>query len=371
MAIASAVAGSPVPALTPPADMIRLEGLRKIFGAKGKPQVTALDGIDLAVPAGSITAIIGPSGAGKSSLLRAVNLLERPDAGTVTVGGTDLTALDEASLRRARQSIGMIFQHFNLLANRTVSGNVALALELAGWQKARIAPRVTELLALVGLSDKADQYPAALSGGQKQRVGIARALAPQPQLLLCDEATSALDPETTRQILALIRQINQQLGLTVLLITHEMSVVREVADHVVVLEAGRIVEQGDVTRIFTHPHHPTTRHFLSGETGTQLPERLAVHVSPVARAGDVRLVRLHALGAIAAGPILGRLAEAGIGAGLVAGRVQPLKGQPFTALVLALDGSENTINNMVTRLRADGCDIEELGYVAADAVAAG
>ncbi|MDG5493888.1 ATP-binding cassette domain-containing protein [Niveispirillum sp. BGYR6] len=349
--------------------MVRLTGLRKVFGGKGKPAVTALDGVDLIAPTGSITAIIGPSGAGKSSLLRAVNLLERPDSGSVIVGGQDLTALSEADLRQARQSIGMIFQHFNLLANRTVAGNVALALELAGWPRDRIGPRVAELLELVGLTDKAGQYPAALSGGQKQRVGIARALAPNPQLLLCDEATSALDPETTRQILELLRRINRQLGLTVLLITHEMSVVREVADHVVVLEAGRIIEQGDVTRIFTHPQHPTTRDFLAGETGTRLPAALAARLSPIARHGDVALVRLHALGPVAAGPVLAGFALAGVAASLVAGRVQALKEIPFAALVLALKGDATAIAAEINHLRAQGADIEELGHVAADAVA--
>lgn len=354
-----------------PSPLVCLRGIRKSYRARGRDEVIALDGVDLELTAGSITAIIGPSGAGKSSLLRAVNLLERPDAGLVTVDGQELTLLDEPTLRRARQRIGMIFQHFNLLSNRTVAGNVALALELAGWDKGLIAPRVAELLALVGLTDKADQYPATLSGGQKQRVGIARALAPNPQLLLCDEATSALDPETTHQILDLIGRINRELGLTVLLITHEMAVVRAVADQVVVLEQGRIVEQGDVTRIFTHPSHPTTRDFLAAETGTRLPPALAEQLSSTRRPGDRRLIRLHALGALAAGPLLGGFATAGVEAGLVAGRVQPLKDQPFAALVLALAGPDAAIESEISRLRTAGADIEELGHVAADAVAAG
>lgn len=351
--------------------MVRLAGIAKTFHGKDGRAVAALAGIDLDIPRGGITAIVGPSGAGKSSLLRAVNLLERPDAGTVIVGGRDLTGLDEEALRRARQSIGMIFQHFNLLANRTVAGNVALSLELSGWPAAKIGPRVAELLDLVGLTDKATQYPAALSGGQKQRVGIARALAPNPQLLLCDEATSALDPETTRQILALIRQINRELGLTVLLITHEMAVVREVADQVVVLEAGRIIEQGPVAQVFAHPTHPTTRRFLLGETGTELPAALAARLSPTPIAGGATLIRLHAVGDLAASPLLSDLGAAGIGARLVAGRVQPLGEQPFAGLIAALTGDTGTIDTAIHQLRARGAEIEVLGHVATDAVTAG
>lgn len=365
------VTGQDAPDVAPPMGMVRLVGIAKTFHGKDGRSVAALAGIDLDIPQGGITAIVGPSGAGKSSLLRAVNLLERPDAGTVIVGGRDLTALDEESLRRARQSIGMIFQHFNLLANRTVAGNVALSLELAGWPAAKIGPRVAELLELVGLTDKATQYPAALSGGQKQRVGIARALAPNPQLLLCDEATSALDPETTRSILALIRRINRDLGLTVLLITHEMAVVRDVADQVAVLEAGRIIEQGPVAQIFAHPSHPTTRRFLLGETGTELPAHLADRLSPSPVAGGATLVRLHAVGALAASPLLSDLGAAGIGVRLVAGRVQPLGDTPFAGLIAALTGQIAAIDAAIQQLRARGAEIEVLGHVATDAVAAG
>ncbi|MFV3073633.1 methionine ABC transporter ATP-binding protein [Niveispirillum fermenti] len=354
----------------PPASMVRLSGIAKIFQSKDGTPVAALDGIDLDIPHGGITAIVGPSGAGKSSLLRAVNMLERPDAGRVVVDGTDLTMLDEPALRRVRQSIGMIFQHFNLLANRTVAGNVALSLELAGWNRDRIGPRVAELLALVGLTEKAGQYPAALSGGQKQRVGIARALAPSPRLLLCDEATSALDPETTRQILALIRRINRELGLTVLLITHEMGVVREVADQVVVLEAGRIIEQGPVATVFAHPRHPTTRRFLLGETGTALPPALATRLSSAPVQDGAVLIRLHAVGGLAASPLLSDLGRMGIGVRLVAGRVQSLGDQPFAGLVAALTGPAGGINDAIHQLRAQGAEIEVLGHVATDAVTA-
>jgi D-methionine transport system ATP-binding protein len=202
--------------------------------------------------------IIGRSGAGKSSLVRVINLLNRPTKGEVIVAGRDLTQLNDAQLRAARRDIGMVFQHFNLLSSRTVFDNAALPLELAGMDKAAIRERVNPLLELVGLSALADRYPSQISGGQKQRVGIARALASRPKVLLSDEATSALDPETTRSILALLRQVNKELGLTVVLITHQMQVIKQVADRVAVIDAGRIVEQGPVIDVFTRPQQAIT-----------------------------------------------------------------------------------------------------------------
>src|SRR6187455_1123674 len=228
--------------------MIQLQGITQAYGAH-----EALRGVDLDVAPGEIFGIIGRSGAGKSSLVRTINLLNRPRAGKVIVGGRELTALPDAQLRAARREIGLIFQHFNLLSSRTVAQNVALPLELAGVAPAEIRQRVDELLDLVGLADMRDRYPAELSGGQKQRVGIARALATRPKVLLSDEATSALDPETTIQILNLLKRINAELNLTILFITHEMSVVRQLADRVAVMEAGRIVEQGTTYDIFSSP----------------------------------------------------------------------------------------------------------------------
>ena len=216
--------------LIEPEAAIRFENVSKTFSARGKgDEVRALDGIDLSVPAGSILGVIGRSGAGKSTLIRLVNGLEKPTGGRVVVDGTEVSALDERGLRAVRSRVGMIFQHFNLLSSRTAYANVALPLEIAGVAKAEIRTRVEPLLDLVGLADKSHRYPAELSGGQKQRVGIARALATQPKVLLSDEATSALDPETTRSILELLSSINRELGLTILLITHEMSVIRGVA----------------------------------------------------------------------------------------------------------------------------------------------
>ncbi|MFI1355650.1 methionine ABC transporter ATP-binding protein [Streptomyces sp. NPDC020898] len=238
--------------------MITTSGLTKVYRSRGR-EVTALDGVDLHVREGEVYGVIGQSGAGKSSLIRCFNLLERPTAGTVSVDGHDLTALAGRGpragreLRRARSRIGMVFQHFNLLSSRTVQDNVELPLEILGTPGRERSRKALELLDLVGLSDKANAYPAQLSGGQKQRVGIARALAGDPKVLLSDEATSALDPETTRSILQLLRDLNRQLGLTVLLITHEMDVVKSICDSAALMENGRIVESGTVSELLATP----------------------------------------------------------------------------------------------------------------------
>lgn len=238
--------------------MITTSGLTKVYQSRGR-EVTALDGVDLHVRQGEVYGVIGQSGAGKSSLIRCVNLLERPTTGSVSVDGVDLTALAGSGrragkeLREARSRIGMVFQHFNLLSSRTVQGNIELPLEILGISGRERSRKAAELLDLVGLADKAKSYPGQLSGGQKQRVGIARALAGDPKVLLSDEATSALDPETTRQILQLLRDLNRQLGLTVLLITHEMDVVKSVCDSAALMKQGRIVESGTVSELLATP----------------------------------------------------------------------------------------------------------------------
>ena len=232
--------------------MIKLSNITKVF-QQGNRTIQALNDVSLHVPAGQIYGVIGASGAGKSTLIRCVNLLERPTQGSVQVDGQELTALSEKELTRARRQIGMIFQHFNLLASRTVFGNVALPLELDNTSKDEIKRRVPELLDLVGLGDKHDSYPANLSGGQKQRVGIARALAARPDVLLCDEATSALDPETTASVLNLLADINQKLNLTIVLITHELEVVKTLCDHAALLEHGEIIESGRIADLLVAP----------------------------------------------------------------------------------------------------------------------
>ncbi|MFE5832818.1 methionine ABC transporter ATP-binding protein [Streptomyces sp. NPDC056488] len=264
--------------------MITTSGLTKVYESRGR-QVTALDGVDLHVREGEVFGVIGQSGAGKSSLIRCVNLLERPTSGTVTVDGVDLTALAGKGrragkdLRRARSSIGMVFQHFNLLSSRTVKDNIELPLEILGISGAERSRRALELLDLVGLADKAKAYPAQLSGGQKQRVGIARALAGKPKVLLSDEATSALDPETTRSILQLLRDLNQQLGLTVLLITHEMDVVKTICDSAALMQHGRVVESGTVGELLATPGSQLAAELFPVGGAPTGPDRTVVDVT--------------------------------------------------------------------------------------------
>ncbi|EOW6744626.1 methionine ABC transporter ATP-binding protein [Cronobacter dublinensis] len=241
--------------------MIVLRNISKLFH-QGKDTITAVDDVNLNVERGQIYGIIGYSGAGKSTLIRLLNGLEKPTSGTVTIAGKEISAARGESLRQARLKISMVFQHFNLLWSRTVSENIAFSMQIAGVPKAEIKTRVAELIDLVGLKGRENAYPSRLSGGQKQRVGIARALANRPDVLLCDEATSALDPQTTDQILDLLQDINRRFGLTIVLITHEMHVVRKICDRVAVMEEGRVVEEGDVLQVFTHPQQPITRQFV-------------------------------------------------------------------------------------------------------------
>lgn len=346
--------------------MVTFEGVTKTFGgADGKPGFAALAGIDYIVPKGSITGIIGRSGAGKSTLIRLANGLEKPSTGRVVVDGVDVAALDEKSLRTLRRSVGMIFQHFNLLSSRTAFDNVALPLEIAGMGKREIETRVAPLLDLVGLSDKANRYPAELSGGQKQRVGIARALATQPKLLLSDEATSALDPETTQSILELLKRINAELGLTVLLITHEMEVVKTIASQVAVIDRGLIVEEGTTFDIFTAPKHETTRSLLSSSVGVKLPHWVTSGLKPEATEGDRVLVRLVFFGETAFQPLTARLvAEIGLDVNILAGTIEEISGQPFGSLVVSYPASTE-VTARASRFYAEtGLHTEVLGYVA-------
>ena len=298
--------------------MIRTTALSKVYRSRDR-QVTALDDVDLRVREGEIFGVLGRSGAGKSTLIRCVNLLERPTSGTVEVGGRDLTALSARELRAERRKIGMIFQHFNLLSSRTVAGNVAVPLEIAGLGRSARARRVAELLDLVGLGEHAKAHPAQLSGGQKQRVGIARALAAQPRVLLSDEATSALDPETTRSILALLRDLRDRLGLTILLITHEMDVVKNVCDSAALMENGRVVESGTVGELLGRPGSRLAREMfplgppgsLAGRTVLDITfrgeETAQPFVSTLARSYDVDVNILGAAVEDVGGRQIGRM----------------------------------------------------------------
>ena len=260
--------------------MIELTHISKDFASGGRT-VHAVQDVSLSIGKGEIFGIIGFSGAGKSTLVRCINLLERPTSGSVTVDGKEMTALSARELRQARKKIGMIFQHFNLMPSRTVFGNVAYPLRGSGLSREQIADKVQRLLELVGIGDKAEAYPKQLSGGQKQRVAIARALANDPNVLLCDEATSALDPQTTKAILRLLKNLNEKLGITVVIITHEMAVVKEICDRVAVMEHGRVVEQGEVFNVFADPRQEITRSFIHTTSNLRKIEELIEEDSPV------------------------------------------------------------------------------------------
>lgn len=333
--------------------MIAFQNLQKSYVVDGRA-ITALHPLDLQIQAGEVFGIIGHSGAGKSTLIRLINRLEEPSGGRVLIEGEDATALDADGLRALRRRIGMIFQHFNLLSARTVADNVAFPLELAGTPKAEIDARVAELLRTVGLETHAAKYPAQLSGGQKQRVGIARALATRPQILLCDEATSALDPQTTASVLSLLGKINRELGLTIVLITHEMDVIRRVCDRVAVLDAGHLVEMGPVTEVFLHPKHPTTRRFVSESEHVDEGEQLQSYA-----AVGGRIMRLTFLGNDTYEPLLGRIArETGVDYNILSGRIDRIKDTPYGQLTVALVGGDQ--NAAQAAFVAAGVHVEEL-----------
>ena len=250
--------------------MIEFKNISKHYQLKGQT-IRALDQINLQIPDGSIFGIIGYSGAGKSTLIRLINLLERPNDGQVIINQKDFTALDARSLRQERANIGMIFQHFNLLQSKTVAANIEMPMKLLGWSKAEREKRLAELLEFIDLKHKKDAYPDELSGGQKQRVGIARALANHPKILLCDEATSALDPQTTKSVLDLLKKINKEQGITIVMVTHEMDVIESVCDYVAVMEQGKVIETGSTLEIFSQPQHPTTKNFIQTVLQQQLP----------------------------------------------------------------------------------------------------
>ncbi len=334
--------------------MIEFHQVHKTYRVEGR-DIPALQPIDLRVEAGQVYGLIGHSGAGKSTLLRLINRLEEPSGGRILVHGVDVTALDADGLRRFRRQVGMIFQHFNLLASKTVADNVALPLRLAGeLPAADIDRKVAALLQRVGLEDHARKYPAQLSGGQKQRVGIARALATDPKILLCDEATSALDPQTTAQVLQLLGEINRELGLTIVLITHEMDVIRRVCDCVAVMDGGQIVEQGVVADVFLHPQHPTTRRFVLEDEQVDEGEQHDdfAHVPGC-------ILRLTFQGEATYAPLLGRVArETGVDYSILSGRIDRIKDTPYGQLTLSLIGGD--IEAAQARLQAANVHVEVL-----------
>lgn len=344
--------------------MIDLSHIEKIYDSPSGP-VRAIKDISLHINRGEIYGIIGLSGAGKSTLVRCINLLERPTSGKVTVDGQDITAMSESQLRQARKSIGMIFQHFNLLSSATVYENVAFPLRLVNTPKEKIDKKVTELLELVGLADKANQYPSQLSGGQKQRVGIARALASEPKILLCDEATSALDPQTTKAILQLIRDINAKLKLTVVVITHEMQVIKDICDKVAVIDKGVIAEKGNVLEVFTNPQQPITKEFISVLLSNDLPvgfREREVHQEQFS--GSILLIRITFIGESANEPVISRLIKNfDLNVGILFGSLDDIKGVPFGRLIISLDGRQLEIQEALEYVQKQNLKVEVIGYV--------
>ena len=344
--------------------MIKLTNISKIFDVSGQ-KLTALDNVTLHVPQGQICGVIGASGAGKSTLIRCVNLLEKPTIGSIMVDNEELTELDDARLLLARRKIGMIFQHFNLLSSRTVFGNIALPLELEHLPKEQIQKRVTELLALVGLSDKKDAYPANLSGGQKQRVAIARALATEPKVLLCDEATSALDPATTQSILKLLKEINRTLGITVLLITHEMEVVKRICDQVAVIDKGRLVEQGTVSEIFSNPKTELAQEFISSTFHYQLPDEYLELLSDTPRSEHSRpVIRFEFTGRTVDAPVLSQASRNfDVSLSILMSQIDYAGGTKFGFTIAEMEGDEDAITQAKVYLMENNVRVEVLGYV--------
>lgn len=331
--------------------IVRLSGVSKVFG-EGEQASVALEDITLDIHRGEIFAVIGYSGAGKSTLVRLINGLERASSGSVVVDGTDITRLRGSGLREVRRRVGMVFQQFNLMSSRTVFGNVAYPLQLAGMSKSEQEERVAELLSFVGLLDKAWAYPEELSGGQKQRIGIARALATNPHILLADESTSALDPETTREVLSLLRRVNEEFGITIVAITHEMEVVRAIADRVAVLDSGHVVEVGAVRDVLGTPTADTTRRFVDATIGSRpnpvrlqhLRETYDGALVTVAVDGDQRLGRA----------LSGAARSHGIDFDIVHGGLTTIKDQSLGTFTLALTGEPGGIRSTIEDLRALG-----------------
>ena len=344
--------------------MIEINRVNKVF-YQGAKEIHALREINLTIEQGTIFGVIGSSGAGKSTLIRCVNLLERPTSGHVIVDGIDLTQLSNQELTQARRKIGMIFQHFNLLSSRTVFDNVALPLELAGTSKAAIKAKVDELLELVGLADKSESYPSNLSGGQKQRVAIARALASDPKVLLCDEATSALDPATTQSILTLLKEINRKLNLTILLITHEMDVVKSICSEVAIIGGGELVEKGPVGDIFAHPKTELAREFIRSTLDLSIPEDYRARMVETRVENSYPLIRLEFTGASVDAPLISQVArEFNIDISILSSDMDYAGGVKFGLMLAEFFGTEQAAEQAINFLRDHKVNVEVLGYVA-------
>lgn len=333
--------------------MIDIKNLTKTYFSKDR-EVKAVDNVSITIHDEEIFGIVGYSGAGKSSLLRCINLLERPTSGKITVDGVDLTKLDSKRLRQARLKIGMIFQHFNLVSQKTVAENIAFALKASKTPKNKIEKRVAELLDMVGLADKKDVYPGQLSGGQKQRVGIARALANNPKVLLCDEATSALDPTTTKSILNLLKKINKELNITIIIITHEMDVVKEICHRMAIMENGRIVEQGNVYDIFASPKEQLTKEFIQSVVSFDLPKATLRLVKGT-------LVKLLFKGEVAGeGVVSETLKKFQINGNFLHGSIEYIQERPLGIFIMELTGDQEEINKAIHYIEHRNAEVEVL-----------
>ncbi|MBT2657434.1 methionine ABC transporter ATP-binding protein [Bacillus sp. ISL-18] len=338
--------------------MISIQNVRKIFPSK-KGDLKAVDDVNLEIKEGEIFGVIGYSGAGKSTLIRMLNGLEIPTEGSVTVAGRVISKIKGSELRKARQEISMIFQHFNLLWSRTVSENIAFPLEIAGVKGPQRKKRVAELIQLVGLEGRENAYPSELSGGQKQRVGIARALANNPKVLLCDEATSALDPQTTDSILDLLVDINKRLGLTIVLITHEMHVIRKICHRVAVMEAGKIVELGPVLEVFKHPRQPITKRFVQQVTEPEETKETIDHLLERYPKGQV--IQLSFVGESAEQPLITTLIrDYNVIVNILQGKISHTQNGSYGSLFIHLDGQPTEIKKAVDYLHSQKIGVEVL-----------
>lgn len=336
--------------------MIQIENLSKVYKTKGRT-VKGVDDVTLTIESGEIFGIVGYSGAGKSSLLRCLNLLERPTSGSVTIGGQNLTKLKGSQLRKARLKIGMIFQHFYLISQKTIYENIAFALRAANTPEKKIEPRVTELLEVVGLADKRDVFPSQLSGGQKQRVGIARALANNPSVLLCDEATSALDPTTTTSILRLLKRINKELGITIVLITHEMDVVKEICDRMAIMQDGRVVEEGQVYDLFSNPQQSLTKEFISSVVSFDLPNDVLADLTGT-------LIKVTFIGNVAMeGVISDTMQKFAVKGNFLHGSIEYIQERALGIFLMELQGHASEIGKAVAYMAAQQAKVEVIEYV--------
>lgn len=343
--------------------MIELKNVTKTF-AKNQHTVTALNNISLVVPAGRILGVIGASGAGKSTLIRCVNLLEKPTKGEVIVNGQNLISLSPTELTKSRRQIGMIFQHFNLLSSRTVAENIAFPLELEHRSKTEIKSRVKELLELVGLQEKSTDYPANLSGGQKQRVAIARTLASNPKVLLCDEATSALDPATTRSILTLLKDINQRFGITILLITHEMNVVKLICDEVAVISEGELIEKGLVGDVFSNPKTVLTKQFIASSLHTELPVEYVERLSPESLVKRHPVLKLEFTGQSAGAAVLSEASRLfNVDNHIISAQMNHTGGVKYGLMLIEVSGTPEDTKKSLAYYQSKHIEVEVLGYV--------